>query len=126
MDPTFDKSREQAYAAEAKARWGETQAYREYENKPKQVGAEDRLMAIFTEFGALKGSDPASDAAQAKVKALQGFISANYYTCTDKILFGLGQTYAADERFKANIDAAGGEGTAAFVKTAIEAYCKKA
>lgn len=121
----FDRSREEAYAAEAKARWGETAAYREYESKGKPQGAEDRLMAIFAEFGALKGSDPAFDAAQAKVKELQSFISANYYTCTDKILMGLGQMYTADERFKANIDAAGGEGTAAFVKTAIEAYCGK-
>lgn len=122
----FDRSREEAYAAEAKARWGDTAAYREYESKGKPQGAEDRLMAIFADFGMLKDSDPASDAAQAKVEELQGFISANYYTCTDEILFGLGQMYAADERFKANIDAAGGEGTAAFVKAAIEAYCGKA
>ena len=121
----FDRSKEEAYAAEAKARWGETAAYREYETKPKQPGTEDRLMAIFADFGALKDGDPASDAAQAQVKALQGFISANYYTCTDEILFGLGQIYAADVRFRANIDAAGGEGTAAFVKVAIEAYCGK-
>ena len=122
----FDRSKEEAYATEAKARWGETAAYREYETKPKQPGTEDRLMAIFAGFGALKDSDPASDAAQTKVQALQSFISANYYTCTDKILFGLGQMYAADERFRENIDAAGGEGTAAFVKAAIEAYCGKA
>jgi DNA-binding transcriptional MerR regulator len=121
----FDRSKEEAYAAEAKARWGETAAYREYETKPKQPATEDRLMAIFAGFGALKDGDPASDEAQAKVKALQSFISANYYTCTDKILMGLGQMYAADERFRANIDAAGGEGTAAFVKAAIEAYCGK-
>ena len=126
MDPTFDKSRGQAYAAEAKARWGETQAYREYENRPKQAGKEARLMAIFADFGALKGGDPTAEAAQEKVKELQDYISAHYYRCTDEILFGLGQMYAADERFKANIDAAGGEGTAEFVKTAIEAYCKKA
>jgi len=121
----FDRSKEEAYAAEAKARWGETVAYREYESKPKQPGTEDRLMAIFAGFGALKDGDPASDAAQTQVKALQCFISANYYTCTDKILMGLGQMYAADERFRANIDAAGGKGTAAFVKAAIEAYCGK-
>ena len=126
MDPTINGSMEEAYAAEAKARWGETQAYREYENRPKQTGTEARLMAIFTDFGALRGGDPAAEAAQAQVKALQRFINANYYTCTDEILFGLGQTYVADERFRANIDAAGGEGTAEFVKTAIEAYCKKA
>ncbi len=122
----FDRSKEEAYAAEAKARWGNTAAYREYESRPKQPGTEDRLMAIFADFGALKDGDPAFDAAQTKVQALQSFISANYYTCTDKILFGLGQMYAADERFRENIDAAGGEGTAAFVKAAIEAYCGKA
>jgi hypothetical protein len=32
--------------------------------------------------------------------------------------------YVADERFKKNIDAAGGEGCAQFVKSAIEEYCK--
>ena len=115
--------KEERYAAEAKARWGETAAYREYESKPHKPDAEARLMAIFTEFGALKNCDPASDAAQAKVKELQDFIRANYYDCTDEILAGLGQMYAADERFKANIDAAGGEGTAAFVQSAIAAYC---
>lgn len=121
----FDRSKEEAYAAEAKERWGSTEAYREYESRPKQTGAEDRLMAIFADFGALRDGDPASDAAQAQVKTLQDCISANYYTCTDEILFGLGQMYAADERFRANIDAAGGEGTAAFVQKAIIAYCAK-
>ena len=121
----FDRSREEAYAAEAKARWGDTAAYREYETRPRQPGAEDRLMAIFADFGALRDGDPASAEAQAKVKMLQDCISANYYTCTDEILFGLGQMYAADERFRANIDAAGGEGTAAFVQKAIIAYCAK-
>ena len=121
----FDRSREEAYAAEAKARWGDTAAYREYETRPRQPGAEDRLMAIFADFGALRDGDPASAEAQVKVKTLQDCISANYYTCTDEILFGLGQMYAADERFRANIDAAGGEGTAAFVQKAIIAYCAK-
>lgn len=118
----FDRSKEEAYAAEAKARWGETEAYRVYERKPKQPDAADGLMVIFADFGALKDGDPASNAAQAKVKALQNYISANYYPCTDEILFGLGQMYVADERFKANIDEAGGEGTAAFAQKAIAVY----
>lgn len=122
----FDKSREEAYAAEAKARWGETEAYREYERKPRKEGADAELMAIFAEFGRLKDGDPASDAAQAKVKELQDFISAHYYRCTDGILMGLGQMYAGDERFRTNIDAAGGLGTAAFVQRAIAAHCGNA
>ena len=120
----FDRSKEEAYAAEAKARWGGTAAYREFESKPRKDGADAELMAIFAEFGKLKDVDPSSDAAQAKVKTLQECIGRNYYRCTDQILSGLGQMYAADERFKANIDAAGGEGTAAFVQQAIAVYCK--
>ena len=33
--------------------------------------------------------------------------------------------YVGDERFRNNIDQAGGEGTAEFVKQAIEVYCSK-
>ena len=125
----FDRSKEKAYAAEAKARWGETAAYHAYEKKAaSRAETEGSLLvgsmeAIFAAFGALKDGDPASDAAQAKVRELQGFISTNYYPCTDEILMGLGQMYIADERFKANIDAAGGEGTAAFVQKAIAVHC---
>ncbi len=144
----FDRSREEAYAAEAKARWGDTAAYRAYEaNGSPQDGAAQmaaifrdfgalkdgdpasdaaQMAAIFRDFGALKDGDPASDAAQAKVKELQDCISANYYPCTDEILSGLGQMYVADARFTENIDRAGGEGTAAFVGKAIAAHCRQA
>lgn len=121
----FDKSKEEAYAAEAKAKWGNTEAYREYESKGVRDGTEERLMEIFASFGALRNGNPASDAAQAKVRELQDFISANYYRCTDEILMGLGQMYVADERFRTNIDSAGGEGTAAFAAKAIALHCEK-
>ena len=122
----FDRSKEEAYAAEAKARWGETQAYRAFAAKGAGKAEAEGLMEIFADFGTIRDGDPASDAAQAKVRELQGFISANYYPCTDEILMGLGQMYVADARFTANIDAAGGEGTAAFVQKAIAAHCIKA
>lgn len=127
----FDRCKEEAYTAEAKARWGETEAYGAYEKKAaSRTEAEGsllagRMMQIFADFGALKDGDPASEAAQAKVKELQDFISTHYYPCTDAILMGLGQMYVADERFRANIDAAGGEGTAAFVQKAIAVHCGK-
>ena len=47
------------------------------------------------EFGAIRHEDPASEKAQALVRKLQNFISAHFYTCTDQILSGLGQMYAA-------------------------------
>lgn len=52
-------------------------------------------------------------------KKLQNFITENYYTCTDEILKGLGEMYVFDERFKNNIDKAGGIGTAEFTSKAI-------
>ena len=52
-------------------------------------------------------------------------ITANYYNCTDEILRGLGAMYADGGDFTANIDKAGGEGTAVFVNKAIEAMITK-
>lgn len=114
---------------ETRERWGDTSAYHEHEQKTKNytkekwTEASDGLMAIFAEFAACKARAD-SDEAQALVAKLQGHITANYYTCTDEILAGLGKMYVADERFKKNIDKHG-EGTAEFAATAIEVYCRK-
>ena len=124
----FDKT---AYEKEAKKRWGQTEAYREFEAKTAArsksqadaVGA--AFLRLFCDLGALRTEDPAADAAQAKVKELQRFITDHYYTCTDEILQGLGQLYAADSAFRERIDAAGGAGTAAFAAKAIGIYCSR-
>ena len=121
----FDNSEFEKYKAEAKEKWGKTEAYQEYEKRNKGEAAADGLMAVFAEFGAFLGADPAAEQVQAQVAKLQQFITAHYYTCTKQILHGLGQMYVADERFKKNIDCAGGEGTAEFVTRAIEIYCSK-
>ena len=120
------------YGTEARKRWGNTDAYREHEQKTKNYTKEkwaeinDGLMAIFAEFAACKkcGDGADSDTAQQLVKKLQDYITANFYHCTDDILAGLGQMYVCDERFKNNIDSHG-EGTAEFVSKAIKIYCKK-
>ena len=121
------------YETEARSRWGNTDAYREHEQKTKNytnekwAEANDGLMTIFAEFAACKGSGALADSveAQALVAKLRAHITANYYTCTDEILAGLGKMYVADERFKKNIDKYG-EGTAEFAAEAIAVYCRKA
>lgn len=121
----FDTQKIEKYAAEAKAKWGKTEAYQEYEQKAK--GSEpnaDGMRVIFAEIGAARKLEPDSEPVQILVGKLQQFITDNYYTCTKQILKGLGQMYVADGRFKQNIDRAGGEGTAEFVAKAIEIYCK--
>ena len=122
----FDKTELDTYAAEAKAKWGKTEAYQEYEKKSSGKDAQngDALMAIFAEIGAVRHLDPAAPEVQALVGKIQNHITAHFYNCTNPILAGLGQMYVADERFKANIDRAGGEGTAEFAAKAIEIYCK--
>ena len=117
------------YDAEVRERWGDTESYREHEQKTKGytkekwAEANDGLMAIFAEFSTCKanGAMPGSAEAQALVIKLQSHITANYYTCTDELLAGLGKMYVADERFKRNIDKYG-EGTASFVAESIEIY----
>ena len=120
----FDTAQIDAYAAEAKAKWGKTDAYKEYEKRGKSADNGDALMVLFAEVGKLRHLSPESSEVQAMVANIQSFITDHYYTCTKEIFAGLGQMYVADERFKANIDAIGGEGCAEFVSRAIEIYCK--
>lgn len=125
----FDKTELDAYAAEAKKKWGGTDAYRECQQKTAgqtkaaQKADAEALMAVFTRFGAIRGTDPGGPQAQALAAELQRFITEHYYTCTPQILGSLGQMYTADERMKQNIDAAGGSGTAEFVQQVLEIYC---
>ena len=120
----FDTKKIDEYAAEAKAKWGNTEAYQEYEQRGGKQPDADPMMAIFAELGAVRHLEPASAQAQALVAKLQNYITANFYNCTKQILAGLGQMYVADERFRENIDRAGGAGTAEFACKAIEIFCK--
>lgn len=119
------------YDNEVKAKWENTKQYEEYEQKIKNKSKEEfekinnNLMNIFRELGALKELPIESKEVQEKIGLLQEFITINYYNCTNEILKGLGQMYINDERFKKNIDQAGGAGTAEFVNNAILVYCSK-
>lgn len=126
----FEAAREK-YAAEAKEKWGNTDAYKEHSAKTSAYSGEkwaevnSGMEAIMKEFAECKLSwaVPEDAAAQSLVKKWQDFITENHYTCTKEILAGLGEMYSADERFTANIDKYG-EGTAQFMTDAIRAYCR--
>ena len=121
-----------SYETEVRERYGNTAVYKEHEQKTKNytkekwAEANDGLMAIFAEFAACQDSGMSADSAEAQalVAELQAHITANYYTCTDEILAGLGKMYVADERFKKNIDKYG-EGTAEFASKAIAVFCQE-
>lgn len=122
----FDRTKMEQYKQEAREKWGKTAAWQEFAKKDEAAfpAAGKQLMAIFADLGTLRGLSPEDAAVQTKVSELQAHISANFYTCTPEILSGLGQMYAADERFRQSIDEAGGEGTTDFVCRAIEVFCK--
>ena len=125
----FDTSNYEAtrrkYEQEAKEKWGDTAAYKEYERRGKGADATAGLEDIMAEFAAAmkKGFTPDSSESSALAEKLQKYISDNFYTCTKDILKGLGQMYVADERFKNNIDRHA-PGTAKFISEAIENFCK--
>ena len=126
----FDNNEFETYKDEVKEKWGKTDAYKEHVEKTKNYSKDKwsnligEMNDIIAEFAACKknGEKPDSVKAQNYVKMLQNHITENYYVCTNEILRGLGQMYVADERFKKNIDKHG-DGTAAFIRDAIEVYC---
>ena len=126
----FDTSKIDEYAAQAKAYWGKTPAYKEFEEKSRgRTKEEDKkiyqgMIDIFGEFGQIRNTEPSSKEAQALVKKLQDYITEHMYTCTKKILSSLGKMYAGGGDFTKNIDSYGGEGTAEFTSQAIEIYCR--
>lgn len=128
----FDNTEFETYKAEAAEKWGNTDAYKEHAVKTKSyskdqwrdlAGEMDKIFAAFAQCMEA-GDAPTSSRVQAMVKELQDHITANYYHCTDQILYGLGQMYVGDDRFRSNIDRHGAN-TAAFVTAAITAYCNR-
>lgn len=119
------------YEKGVKNKYGQTDAYKEYEVKTKEYSKDkwnnlsDGMNDIMQKFAECKnqGLKFNSDEVLILVKNLQDFITKNYYNCTDEILYGLGKMYVGDERFKNNIDKHG-SGTAEFISKAIEYYCE--
>ena len=127
----FDTKKIDEYFKRAKEQWGQTAEYKEYEEKTKnwtkddEVAAENEFMEIFVEFGRMKEKDPSDEQVQVQVKRLQDYITEHFYTCSDKILQGLGRMYAGGGELNENIDAAAGIGTAEFASNAIDIFCHK-
>ena len=126
----FDRSKIEEYSAEVKKRWGNTDAYREFEarnaNDSDAVTDEKArgLMQVFARFGELRGMEPSDTEVQETVVRLRDYITANYYTCTKEILRGLGEMYSAGGEMTDNIDTYAGTGTAEFASAAIKLFCK--
>ncbi|MDY2629430.1 MAG: MerR family transcriptional regulator [Lachnospiraceae bacterium] len=129
----FDTSKIDEYAKQAKEAWGDTAAYKEYEEKnrirtqkeEKMLG--EGLMQLFVELGKMKqeGKVPSDETVQQQVGRLQSYITEHYYTCTPEILQGLGCMYSGGGEMTENIDRASGKGTGEFAGQAIQVFCEK-
>ena len=130
----FDTTELDEYTAQAKASWGTSPQWQEFEEKSsnrtkeKERNLGEELMDLFIPFGEMTaaGDDPASDKAREHAARIQAFITEHYYQCADEIFAQLGQTYGAGGDFTANINAHAGDGAAEFAAQAIAAYVKKA
>ncbi len=132
MDFTvFDTKKIDEYARRAKEQWGQTEEYKEFEQKAQGRNREEEhelmknFMDIFVGFGKMKDGDPGAMNVQDQVRKLQNYITENFYKCSKDILRSLGQMYAAGGEFTENIDKAGGEGTAQFTAKALEIFCSQ-
>lgn len=123
FDTTKEQLLQQQYAQEAKARWGNTDAFQEYcarEHTTEYAALSTEMEKIFFAFSALRETDPAAPEAANLVKKWQNYITEHFYTCTDQTLLSLADLYEFDQRFQATIDKVG-EGTSVFMAKAIRA-----
>lgn len=119
----FDPAR---YDAEAKARWGKTEAYAESSRRTARYTREDWARfaadqkAIFVGFAdaLAAGQAPDSPAALALAERHRLLIDRWFYPCDHATHRGLADMYEADERFAQNIDAHGA-GLTPFVSEAV-------
>lgn len=125
----FDTKKIDEYARQAKASWGSTEAYKEFEEKNKnrspkeQEAISKEFMGLFAEFGTMRELDPADEKVQVQVEKFRDYITEHFYHCTTEILQCLGKMYCGGGSMSENIDKVGGAKTAEFVYKAICEYC---
>jgi hypothetical protein len=120
------------YAAEAKERWGDTDAYKESQRRMAGYSKEDiakaqQAMQEATNLvlNAMKAGLPAdSSEAMAGAEAHRQSISDYWYECTYEIHTGLATMYLADPRFMAHYEGQQA-GLAKYIHDAIVANANK-
>lgn len=121
----FDGNDHEAYAKEAEERWGDTEAYRQSQQRMADLGegaaetVQQWWQAHFEQFAELKRDEVALDddrvrAAVADHRALLN----RFYDCDAAMQRSLAEMYVADPRFKATYDEHA-PGLAEYVRDAV-------
>jgi DNA-binding transcriptional MerR regulator len=122
FDPTI-------YEAEAEARWGDADTFREAARRTKGYGDEDwaalkaEAAGIYTQLAALRdaGAAPSDAAVQALIEQHRLHIARWFYPCSARMHRALSTLYASDPRYAKNIDRGHTPGLTRFLCAAIEA-----
>lgn len=125
----FDGFDPAEHEAEARERWGDTEAYRQSARRTSRYGKADwevvkaEMSALYARYLALMaaGTPPGSAEARAVAADHHAHISARYYDASPEMMRGLAGMWVADERFTRNIDRAA-EGLAAYQSAAVLAW----
>jgi len=99
--------KESNWSAEAEARWGETQAYRESARRLSRYSPEQKAMAFHAQQQATQavievkrsGHTPESDEARAAAEACRLAIDEWFYPCGTEMHMNLADMYVSDARF---------------------------
>jgi DNA-binding transcriptional MerR regulator len=124
----FDGFDPTEHEAEARQRWGNTDAYKESARRTKQYGRaewegikreSDAINARLRDL-LIQGAAPSDPAVQAAVEDHRLHIARWYYPCSREMHHGLAEMYVADPRFTENLDKVA-PGFARFLRDAIAA-----
>ncbi|MEY9965577.1 DNA-binding transcriptional MerR regulator [Streptacidiphilus sp. MAP12-16] len=102
----------QEYEAEAEQRWGETDAWKQSQQRTAQLTKEDwvRIKSESTDImqriteAVLAGAAPDSEQAMAIAEEHRQHITRNFYDCSYAIQRGLAEMYISDPRFTATYE----------------------
>ena len=133
MREIFDGFYPSEYEAEARARWGRTDAYKESVKRTKSFTKEDweRLRdeqgSIYADaIAAMRaGKKPEDEAVMDIAERHRLSIDRWFYPCSHEMHRGLADMYETDQRFAQNIDKFG-EGLTPFLSAAIRANAERA
>ncbi|MCY1004568.1 MerR family transcriptional regulator [Nannocystis pusilla] len=133
MKQMFDGFDPSEHEAEAEARWGHTEAFRESKRRTAGYGKgdwqqiKDEAAATFERLGALMtaGAAPDSPEAMDAAEAHRRHIDRWFYPCSPAFHRNLGRLYVDDPRFTANIDKTT-PGLAAYAAAAFAANAERA
>ncbi len=117
------------YEEEAREKWGDTEAYKQSQERVKKMSKEelaqaaadaDRIMLEIAEY-MKEGLPPESEKVQSLIARHYHHLRT-FYEPNLQIYRGLADMYVSDERFRSHYEKIG-KGLAEFIQSAMVAYC---